>query len=249
MVDVLGYRQALNASCGPDSNDAIDELLYACQDFASQNNNSLQNFIFWIESSDSSIKRDSSSSDKVKIMTLHGAKGLQAPIVILCDTTSLPTNNDHFIWDTDDNCLSAKNSTDVPDYYIDLKKLKQQKIYAEYLRLLYVGMTRAEDHLIVCGYEGGRSIAENCWFELVHKVMKEIAVEVDDGKLIYGTNNNYFNHKEKKLPETQKTEYFYPRNKIFQKDINKSISVQYISNSLSTVSPAQYGVIFHKIVL
>ena len=248
MVDVLGYRQALNASCGPDSNDAIDELLYACQDFASQNNNSLQNFIFWIESSDSSIKRDSSSSDKVKIMTLHGAKGLQAPIVILCDTTSLPTNNDHFIWDTDDNCLSAKNSTDVPDYYIDLKKLKQQKIYAEYLRLLYVGMTRAEDHLIVCGYEGGRSIAENCWFELVHKVMKEIAVEVDDGKLIYGTNNNYFNHKEKKLPETQKTEYFYPRNKIFQKDINKSISVQYISNSLSTVSPAQYGVIFHKIL-
>ena len=248
MVDVLGYRQALNASCGPDSNDAIDELLYACQDFASQNNNSLQNFIFWIESRDSSIKRDSSSSDKVKIMTLHGAKGLQAPIVILCDTTSLPTNNDHFIWDTDDNCLSAKNSTDVPDYYIDLKKLKQQKIYAEYLRLLYVGMTRAEDHLIVCGYEGGRSIAENCWFELVHKVMKEIAVEVDDGKLIYGTNNNYFNHKEKNLPETQKTEYFYPRNKIFQKDINKSMSVQYISNSLSTVSPAQYGVIFHKIL-
>jgi ATP-dependent exoDNAse (exonuclease V) beta subunit len=80
------------------------------------------------------------------------------------------------------------------------------------------------------------------------EVMKEIAVEVDDGKLIYGTNNNYFNHKEKKLPETQKTEYFYPRNKIFQKDINKSISVQYISNSLSTVSPAQYGVIFHKIL-
>ena len=49
MVDVLGYRQALNASCGPDSNDAIDELLYACQDFSSQNNNSLQSFIFWIE--------------------------------------------------------------------------------------------------------------------------------------------------------------------------------------------------------
>ena len=248
LVDVLGFRQALNGSCGPDSNDAIDELLYACQDFSSQNNNSLQSFIFWIENSDSSIKRDASSSDKVKIMTLHGSKGLQAPIVILCDTTSLPTNNDYFIWDTDSTCLSAKNSTDVPDYYIELKKIKQQKVYAEYLRLLYVGMTRAEDHLVVCGYEGGRSISENCWFELVHKAMKEIAIEVDDGRLIYGTNSDHFDPADNKSSDIAKIEYFYPSNKIFQKDVNESISVQYISNSLSTVNPAQYGVIFHKIL-
>lgn len=249
VVDVLGLRQALTSSCGSDSNDAIDEFLYACQDFFSQNNNSLQNFIFWIESSDSSIKRDASSSEKVKIMTVHGAKGLQAPIVILCDTTSLPTNNEHFIWDKDDNCLSVKNSTDAPDYYIDLKKIKQQKVYAEYLRLLYVGMTRAEDHLIICGYEGGRSISENCWFELVHNAMKEIAVKDADGRLIYGINSDYFNSISNKSSDIRETEYFYPRSKVFQKDINESEPfAQNISSSLSVVNPAQYGLVFHKIL-
>jgi len=248
LVDVLGFRKALLASCGPDSNDAIDEFLYSCQNFASENNNSLQSFIFWIQNSDSSIKRDSSSSDKVRVMTLHGSKGLQAPIVILCDTTSLPTNNDHFIWDKDGTCLSARNATDAPDYYNKLKQLEQQKIYAEYLRLLYVGMTRAEDHLIVCGYEGGRSIAENCWFELVHKAMKELAVETDDGRLIYGTDSDHFSSILDKSPDIQRTEYFYPRNKIFKKDFTEETHVKYISNSLWAATPAQYGVAFHKIL-
>ena len=248
LVDILGFREVFNMSCGPDSNDAIDELLYACQDYAAENNNSLQSFIFWIQSSDSSIKRDSSSSDKVKIMTLHGSKGLQAPIVILCDTTSLPTNNDHFIWDKDGNCLSAQSATDAPDYYSQLKQLERQKIYAEYLRLLYVGMTRAEDHLVVCGYEGGRSVAENCWFELVHKAMKDFAVEVDDGRLIYGTNSDHFNSIIDKSPDIQRIEYFYPRNKIFKKDLTKEPQVQYISTSLWEITPAQYGIVFHKIL-
>jgi ATP-dependent helicase/nuclease subunit A len=248
IVDILGFRETLNIFCGPDSNDAIDELLYACQDYASENNNSLQSFIFWIQSSNSSIKRDSSSSDKVKIMTLHGSKGLQSPIVLLCDTTSLPTNNNHFIWDKDGNCLSARSATDAPDYYRDLYQLEQEKIYSEYLRLLYVGMTRAEDHLVVCGYTGNKSIAENCWFELVNKAMKEIAVEVEDGRLIYGTNSDHFNSIIDKSPEIQRIEYFYPKNQILKKHVTKEPHVQYIPTSLWQITPAQYGVIFHKIL-
>ncbi len=249
IVDVLGFRKALTASCGLDSNDAIDEFLYACVDFASENDSSLQSFIFWLQSSNSSIKRDTSSSDKVKIMTLHASKGLQAPIVILCDTTSIPANNDHFIWDKDGNCLSARNSIDAPDYYIKLKKMEQQKAHAEYLRLLYVGMTRAEDHLVVCGYGGGRSISENCWFELVQMAMREIAVEAEDGRLIYGTNSNHFEPISNKCPDVQNTEYFYPESKIFQKDQkHEALSAQYIANPLSTVNSAQYGLVFHKIL-
>jgi len=55
IVDVLGYRDILNQECGSDSNDAIDELLYASNKFVSQNNSSLQDFVFWIEDSDTSI--------------------------------------------------------------------------------------------------------------------------------------------------------------------------------------------------
>jgi ATP-dependent helicase/nuclease subunit A len=249
VVDIVGFRASLINSCGLDSNDAIDELLYACIDFASQHNSSLQSFIFWLEASDSSIKRDASSSEKVKIMTMHASKGLQAPIVILCDTTSLPTNNDHFILDQDGNCLSSRNAADAPDYYIQLKKLEQQKAHAEYLRLLYVGMTRAEDHLVICGYEGEKSIQENCWFELVRQAMSEIAIKTDNDHWIYGTNNNISHYISGKSQDRLKIEYFHAGAKIFQKDEKNDVqSSEYFSSPLSATNSAQYGIVFHKIL-
>jgi len=186
IVDVQGYRNILNAACGLDSNDAIDELLYTCSDFAAQNDTSLQSFIFWLESYNTSIKRDNTADNKIRIMTLHAAKGLQSPVVILCDTTSLPTSSNRFVWDKDGKTLSAQNADYLPDYYLELKAVEQSKAYAEYLRLLYVGMTRAEDHLIICGYQNERKLPENCWYELVRLTMTEIAVQKEDEALIYG---------------------------------------------------------------
>jgi ATP-dependent helicase/nuclease subunit A len=251
IVDIIGHRDNLNAHCGPASNDAIDELLYAASDFSNQENTSLQNFIFWLEGYNSSIKRDSSASDKVKIMTLHASKGLQAPFVILCDTSSTPTSSDRFLWDEKGRTLSAKNSNYVPDYYTELKEKQKQKAYAEYLRLLYVGMTRAEDHLIICGYQGGKALPENCWYELVRASMEKIAQPQDDGTLIYGKAETSCPEIENNQSSKISIDFFAPtkNNPITIKDKTETKPLQeQIPSPLSTRDPMGYGLVFHKIL-
>ncbi|GAB4163187.1 MAG: exodeoxyribonuclease V subunit beta [Rickettsiaceae bacterium] len=254
IVDSLGFRQKLNKNNGPDSDDAINELLYTCQDFADQGDNSLQSFLFWLDNSDSSIKRENNAADKIKIMTVHASKGLQAPIVILCDTTSLPTNTDRFIWDKEGRrCLSAKNASDVPEYYQGLKKTEQQKSYAEYLRLLYVGMTRAEDELIICGYENSKSLPENCWYRLIKDSIQEIAIENADGTLMYGSDKGKLvAHNRASLGREEIIEWFYPEEQSQQHprfrptDYSNYQSLNYAL--LLAESPLEYGLIFHKIL-
>ncbi|MDA9163525.1 UvrD-helicase domain-containing protein [Rickettsiaceae bacterium] len=246
ITDVLGYRSALNESCGPDSNDAIDELLYACNNFASHNETSLQSFIFWLENYESSIKRDASAAGKIRIMTMHASKGLQAPIVILCDTTSVPTNSDRFIWDKSGKSLSAKNASATPEYYKDLKTIEQKKAYAEYLRLLYVGMTRAEDKLVVCGYKGKKTLPDDCWYQLVKSAMNKLSINSKNETLNYGqlplaisnTNNN--------VTQNHNTELFasLPQTVNFNSGSNKVNG----KSPLSGKDPMGYGLVFHKIL-
>ncbi len=246
IVDILGYRENLNANCGPDSNDAIDELLYACNDFASQENTSIQKFIFWIENYNRSIKRDNSATDKVKIMTLHASKGLQAPFVILCDTNNIPSNSDRFLF-VNGQALSAKNSNYIPDYYKVLKEEKQEKAYAEYLRLLYVGMTRAEDHLIICGYQGGRSLPDNCWYQLVLSKLSEIATPTEDGTLIYGKVDT--NHiAENALPSVKANIEFFTAKAQTSLTHREVHAIRTIASPLSNRDPMGYGLVFHKIL-
>jgi len=246
IVDILGYRESLNANCGLDSNDAIDELLYACNDFASQESTSIQKFIFWIENYNSSIKRDNNSTDKVKIMTLHASKGLQAPFVILCDTNNIPSNSDRFLF-VNGQALSAKNSTYVPDYYKLLKDEKQAKAYAEYLRLLYVGMTRAEDHLIICGYQGGKSLPDNCWYQLVRSKLTDIATPMADGTLIYGTADTSYIAENNVAPIKTNREVFTAKaqTSLTYREVHTSRTV---ASPLSDRDPMGYGLVFHKIL-
>lgn len=246
IVDILGYRENLNANCGPDSNDAIDELIYACNDFASQESTSIQKFIFWLENYNSSIKRDNSSTDKVKIMTLHASKGLQAPYVILCDTNNIPSNSDRFLF-VNGQALSAKNSTYVPDYYKILKDEKQGNAYAEYLRLLYVGMTRAEDHLIICGYQGGRSLPDNCWYQLIRSKLVDIAKQTEDGTLIYGATDINYIAGTNAAPTKTNIEFFTTTAQTSPtfKEVHTSRN---IASPLSDRDPMGYGLVFHKIL-
>jgi ATP-dependent helicase/nuclease subunit A len=86
-----GMRQRLLARLGAEANDAIDEFLSLALAYEGLNTPSLEGFLHWIERGDAEIKRDMERGrDEVRVMTVHGAKGLEADIVILPDTTSLP---------------------------------------------------------------------------------------------------------------------------------------------------------------
>jgi ATP-dependent helicase/nuclease subunit A len=169
----LGGRARLFARFGPEAGEPVDELLRAALDYAALRAPSLQGFVHWLRRSGAEIKRDQESApDAVRIMTVHAAKGLEAPLVILPDTTGLPRNEAGVCWMED-----AETAVAVP-LWAPHKELRCARAEAqrqqdeaasrrEYRRLLYVAMTRARDRLIVCGWAPRNSPPQACWHRLV----------------------------------------------------------------------------------
>src|SRR5665213_1601717 len=85
-----GRRKVL-ARLGHEANDALDEFLSMALDYERTEAPSLQGFVAWLRAAEAEVKRDMEMDrDEVRVMTVHGAKGLEAPIVILADTTTPP---------------------------------------------------------------------------------------------------------------------------------------------------------------
>ena len=169
-----GGRRRLVARLGVEANDPLDEFLAAALAFERQHTPSLETFLHWIEIGREEIKRDleAEARNEVRVMTVHGAKGLQAPIVILPDTLQVPRQGARLLWlggagdDPDIPLWSPQSGRDDPAAKSAREgfRLAQE---AEYRRLLYVAMTRAEDRLYVCGYEARTRAPEKCWYNLI----------------------------------------------------------------------------------
>jgi ATP-dependent helicase/nuclease subunit A len=175
-----GGRRAFLSRLGPEANDALDEFLNLALDYESRETPSLQGFAAWLRTASAAVKRDMEMArDEVRVMTVHGAKGLEAPVVILADTTTLPAGPPHM----NPRLLDLPPQDAPPDapnrlVWVPTKKEDvgptagaRDRLIAEaedeYRRLLYVALTRAEDRLIICGAVGERTMPPGCWYELV----------------------------------------------------------------------------------
>lgn len=155
-----GGRKALLERLGQEADDAVDVFLEQCLVYERAHVPSLDGFLHWFEQSDVEVQRDAEAAgDKVRIMTIHGAKGLQAPVVYLPDLVGLPKAKYSFM-DIEHEAggkrrnipiFRRSSSNDVGKVGAATEARKDAD-YAEYMRLLYVAMTRAEDHLICCGF-------------------------------------------------------------------------------------------------
>lgn len=187
-------RKKFLARLGHEATDALDEFLNLALDYGRQETPSLQGFIAWLRAAQSEVKRDMEiARDEVRVMTVHGAKGLEAKVVILADTTTPPAG-----WHPPRLLkLPAQNAApDTPDRLVwagskaadagamsaarDAAALETQN---EYRRLLYVAMTRAIERLVICGIDGERKRPEGCWYDLARDALEGIAVfeTADDG--------------------------------------------------------------------
>lgn len=109
-------------------------------------------------------------------MTVHGSKGLQAPIVILADTTKIKNKSrkSEFLW-SDDGLVYFPTSADA--YDTNCTKIKAANLEAdfdEYRRLLYVALTRAEDRLYIAGFTKTKDASEDSWYKLLAKTLNQI---------------------------------------------------------------------------
>ena len=98
----LGGRARLFARLGPEAAEPVDELLNAALAYARLHPPSLQGFLHWLRRSGAEVKREAEAAgNQVRVMTVHGAKGLQAPLVILPDTTAIPPDEGPILWADD----------------------------------------------------------------------------------------------------------------------------------------------------
>lgn len=173
----------LFARLGPEAEDPAEAFLARALAHQRRGAPSLQRFVAEIEAETAEIKREMESArDEVRVMTVHGAKGLEAPLVILPDTTSYkrrPGERGLFL-DGECGLIWSPKKDDDPPAAAALRMEREARDDAEYLRLLYVALTRARDHLIVCGWCGGKRSAEHpygkveegSWHELVEEGLR-----------------------------------------------------------------------------
>ncbi len=178
-----GARRRLVGRLGEDAGDILDEFLTFCLAEERAGLTGLDTVIAALETAAPEIKREMDQSrDEVRIMTVHGSKGMEAPVVFLVDSGGAPFVDQHlprlmpyvvrsegplasghpvagFLW----RASSEMNNRVLAGIAADAKRAADE----EYRRLLYVGMTRAGDRLIVCGYHGKRGQGAGTWHSIV----------------------------------------------------------------------------------
>jgi len=179
-------RRKLITRLGREANDPLDELVNAAFSFEAGATPSLAGFIEWFDAGSAELKRDpDDAGGQARVMTVHGSKGLQAPIVILADATGRPGQGSAL--ELVDTPLGAAMAKKVP-----LPSLsKEERVgpvgeaeerasaadMEEHWRLLYVAMTRAEEALFITGSLGVRDLKngphEDSWYARLEPIFGE----------------------------------------------------------------------------
>ena len=168
----LDGRRKLLARLGMDADDPIDEFMNLALAYQKSRPPSLQGFLHWLAAGETEIKRDLDQGgiDAVRVITVHGAKGLEAPIVFLPDTAQVPIMRTQLLWTNHATplllwCSKADTLDPITARLCEDARTAQDR---EYHRLMYVAMTRAADRLYVCGWKTKRPVGlEESWYSLI----------------------------------------------------------------------------------
>jgi len=195
----LDGRRKLLRRLGPEARDPIEELLGAALQFEGSATASLQRFLDWFDRGEVEIIRDPSAPlDAVRVMTVHGSKGLEAPLVILADATADPdlSPERRLDWAIDEQSipvpvLRPRKSEMVDALRADAERLAERE-RQEHWRLLYVALTRAQEYLVIGGALGVRARGvppPASWHHAVHQAMTALGCEEVEDPLWAGAHH------------------------------------------------------------
>ncbi|KKC37874.1 hypothetical protein WH87_09370 [Devosia epidermidihirudinis] len=189
-----GGLRRFHARLGTEVDEVFAELLDLALSHEQGSQPSLQGFVAEMRRRDVSIKRDLADTGAgVRVMTVHGAKGLEAPIVILADATSKPSGKQKsrpsYVLSEAPGPLLIHAAGDK-QHVLETREKKQEieaNLEQEYWRKLYVGMTRAEDELYVTGALNAsakpETQLEGSWYAAIETALLPLSTvtKADDG--------------------------------------------------------------------
>jgi ATP-dependent helicase/nuclease subunit A len=210
-----GGRSRILKRLGHEATDALDEFLELALGYERKAPASLQGFMAWLRAADTEVKRDMEiSRDEVRVMTVHGAKGLEAPVVFLVDTTTSPSDTQRLrlinlpLGNAPANAhrvvVWAGRKADDPVSVAAARAAMLGDTEDEYRRLLYVAMTRAADRLIVGGCMPGnmRTVRPSSWYDLIDKGLSHSGLELQEFETAGGKVKRYFRPEDAAAPAT-----------------------------------------------
>jgi len=181
-------RAVLFSRFGGGCDEIIQEFLAEVSRFEADHPPSLQGFLHWMTAQKKELKRDQEAGDlnQVRIMTVHGSKGLQAPIVFLADTFADPhiPSNIKMEIDAESELLLWLPAKKIAITQTEKVKGKiKTKTYEEYNRLLYVALTRAADRLYVTGAMNSRQVgsggSDKLWYNMIWQGLEDSATQIE----------------------------------------------------------------------
>jgi ATP-dependent helicase/nuclease subunit A len=189
----IGGRRKLLERLGAAARDPIDELIAAAFEFERSEIASLDRFLHWFGNGEVEIKRDPSApANAVRVMTVHGAKGLEAPVVILADATVDPANLGEKngpiampFGEAGSAPVLRPRKAEMGEPYATIVEEAKIRDLEEHWRLLYVALTRAKERLVVAGVLPGRGIKPDSWHARVQTAMESRGAVWEDEVLRY----------------------------------------------------------------
>ncbi|MTI00289.1 double-strand break repair helicase AddA [Roseibium sp. RKSG952] len=189
LLSADGGRREFRARLGAEVDDVLDEFLALTINYEQTGTPGLEGFLAWLGAAPAEIKRElTNAKGMVRIMTVHGSKGLESRFVILVDPGSAPSSSQH---DPAFLPRTRGNGDGVPPGLVWLPPKQDRTSWhntalaelragteEEYRRLLYVALTRAEDRLVVCGWAPKRGAHDQCWYNLVVMALRPEAREL-----------------------------------------------------------------------
>jgi len=182
-------RRRFMARMGEEVEEVLDVFLGLALEYERLHPPALQSFLSWLAHGTGEIKRDMEQGvDAVRIMTVHGAKGLEAPVVFLADTTSsIPLRDKiYFLPHGAHTLMLCTPRADTGGQAVTaLREARRQEDVQESGRLLYVAMTRARDELYITGWGSKKNLQEESWYRLVERGVRTLeGVEERDDKTL-----------------------------------------------------------------
>ncbi len=172
VLNACNTREKFISALGPQVIDPLEEFMTICLAYERTQPGTLKHFLKWFITGGSEIKRDMDASNGVRIVTVHGSKGLESPVVFLIDTVRTPKSENILPIPSDGRPVwlwtpRSTASTQCATASDDLMR----KRMAEYYRLLYVAMTRARDELYIYGYTPNKNANPNAWHSQLWRVL------------------------------------------------------------------------------
>ncbi len=176
LLNTHKVREKMVAALGTQIIEPLEEFMTMCLAYERTQPGTLKHFLKWFITGASEVKRDMDSGEGVRIVTVHGSKGLQSPVVFLIDTVSMPKSENIYNLKSENANFplwiwTANKSNGFSNEFKEIVSYQQDKDIEESFRLLYVAMTRARDELYIYGFSPYTKAPELSWHNMLWQTL------------------------------------------------------------------------------